>query len=223
MCGRFTLVTDAETLQKALELGEVPELEPRFNIAPTQDVAVVTDPKSRNVEMFRWGLVPGWAKDLSIGNRLINARAETVAEKPAFRSAFGRRRCLVLADGFYEWRKPKDKKGSSQPFYFRLESGEPFAFAGLWEVWRKGEEDELFTCTIITGPANERVEPIHSRQPIIIPPTSLWQWLDPEASTEALQSLLVPIDADELVGYPVSALVNDPSHEMPELIESVAI
>ncbi len=221
MCGRFTLTVGADTLRETLDLGAVPPLEPRFNIAPTQPVAVVTDPETRAVELFRWGLVPPWAKDESIGNNLINARAETVAEKPAFRAAFARRRCLVLADGFYEWRKGETRTAPSQPFYFRLESGEPFAFAGLWEVWRKGEGEALYTCTLITCAANELVAPIHARNPVILPPDALWRWLDPTTPAERLHDLLVPYPAEEMAAVPVSTRVNSPSHEGPELLESV--
>ncbi len=154
---------------------------------------------------------------------MINARCETVSETPAFRAAFARRRCLVLADGFYEWRKGEGKKAPSQPFYFRLESGEPFAFAGLWEVWGKGEEEKLYTCTIVTGPANERVAPIHGRQPVILPPDALWSWLDPDATPEQLRALLQPLPADELAAYPVSTLVNSPANDRAELLASVTI
>ncbi len=223
MCGRFTLAASPATLQEALELQEPPAgLEPRYNIAPTQPVAVVTNAAERRVEMFRWGLVPFWAKDPSIGNKLINARAETVAEKPAFRAAFARRRCLVLADGFYEWRKAdKGKRAPSQPFYFQLESAEPFAFAGLWETWKDAEGENLLSCTLITCPANERVAPIHDRNPVVLDGQTMWQWLDPDATPEALRSLLVPYPADEMVGFPVSVAVNDPSKEGPGLVAYV--
>lgn len=225
MCGRFTLNTDGDIVQEVLEIGRVPEeATPRYNIAPTQNVAVVTDPESRDVEMFRWGLIPSWAKDLSMGSRLINARSETVAEKPSFRSAFKRRRCLVLADGFYEWQKGTGPKGRSQPFHFRLASGDPFAFAGLWEIWRPQEEaDPLLTCTIITGPANEVVAPVHGRSPIVLTGERMWRWMDGDASREELRNLLMPLPAEMLDGYPVATLVNSPAADSPELIEPISL
>ncbi|MCB0079189.1 MAG: SOS response-associated peptidase [Anaerolineales bacterium] len=219
MCGRFTLTADADTLQAALELGAVPSLEPRYNIAPTQPVAVVADAERRDVTMMRWGLVPPWADDPSIGSRMINARAETVAEKPSFRKPFKTQRCLILADGFYEWRK---ENGSAQPYYFRMESGEPFAFAGLWEQWRpKGEanRDPLLSCTLITGPANERVAAIHHRQPMILTGDALWQWMAPQRAPDDLLALLRPLPADELLAYPVATIVNSPMNDGASLIE----
>lgn len=226
MCGRFTLTATPDTLQETLNLGTVPTtLEPRYNIAPTQSVAVVTDPGTRDVALFRWGLVPSWADDPSIGNKLINARAETVAEKPSFRSAFRSRRCLILADGFYEWQKRNGKKGKqAQPFYFRLESGEPFAFAGLWETWQPSEgADPLLTCTLITCAANERVAPIHDRNPVILDGDKPWVWLDPAASREQLHALLVPYPADEMMAYPVSSEVNSPHHDNAALLHPLAL
>lgn len=226
MCGRFTLTADPAELKEALDLGSLPAgLEPRYNIAPTQPVAVVTDPESRDVELFRWGLVPFWADDPSIGNRMINARMETVAEKPAFRAAFSRRRCLVLADGFYEWERVQGRKGSrSQPYYFRLASGRPFAFAGLWEVWRPSEEAEpLLTCTLITGPANERVARVHDRNPIILEGEKPWVWLDPDASRGRLLDLLQPLPPEQIEMYPVSTVVNSPRNEGAELVEPIAL
>lgn len=217
MCGRFTLTASPERVQEVLELHDVSALEqPRYNVAPTQPVAVVTDGEERRVEMFRWGLVPSWADDPAIGSRLINARAETAAEKPAFRAAFARRRCLVLADGFYEWQKEGTRK---QPYHIRLASGEPFAFAGLWEVWRPSEEAEpLLTCTILTGDANELVAPIHDRSPVILPADARWRWLDPDASREELRAFLRPFPAERMEAYPISTLVNSPANDGPELL-----
>lgn len=226
MCGRFTLTADPAELKQALDLGTVPaELEPRYNVAPTQPVAVVTDPESRDVKLFRWGLVPSWADDPSIGSRLINARSETAAEKPAFRTAFARRRCLVLADGFFEWERVEGKKGKrSQPYYFQLEAGKPFAFAGLWEIWRASEEAEpLLTCTLLTGPANERVARVHDRSPIILDGEKPWVWLDPDASRERLRDLLQPLPPERITMVPVSMRVNSPQNDAPDLIEPIEL
>lgn len=224
MCGRFTLTARPETIKDLFELDETPTLEPRYNVAPSQPVAVLTHPEERRVEMFRWGLIPSWAKEASIGNRLINARVETVAEKPAFRAAFARRRCLVLADGFYEWQRAEGGK-RSQPYYFRLSDGQPFAFAGLYEVWRDPSEadEKVLSCTLLTGPANERVANVHDRMPIMLTGEALWRWLDPDASREAVRSLLMPYDAAQMDDYPVSLQVNKPSQDMPELVEPISV
>ena len=169
MCGRFTLTLDADEIRTALRLGQIPaEWQPRRNIAPTEPVAVVIDAVQRDVLWMRWGLIPSWAKDMSIGSRMFNARAETLAEKPSFRAALRQRRCLILADGFYEWQKPASGKGKSQPFHFRLQGDEPFMFAGLWESWRQPDGEALLSCTLITCAANETVAPIHDRMPVIL-------------------------------------------------------
>jgi putative SOS response-associated peptidase YedK len=217
MCGRFTLTLDPVMLRQAFDLGEMPpEWIPRYNIAPSQPVAVVADAQTRNVDFIRWGLVPSWAKDISIGNRLINARAETLAEKPSFRSALARRRCLILADGFFEWKKTKD--GPSIPYYIQMEDKSPFAFAGLWEVWHASEGDVLKSCTIITCPANTRVAPIHDRMPVIFTPRDAWGWLD-ERPIPELSSMLRPYNAEEMIAYPVSRMVNDPKRDEPAIIK----
>ena len=223
MCGRFTLTVEPGQLQEALELGEVPaDLQPRYNIAPSQPVPVVTNPETRQVELYRWGLIPSWAKDPKIGNRMINARAETLADRPGFRAAFSRRRCLVLADGFYEWRSEGKKKGSgSQPYYFRLASGDPFAFAGLWEVWRSPEDELWHTCTLITCPADDKVAYVHERMPVILSKPEMWQWLDPAADPKELQALLDPYPSEQITMYPIQPLVNSPAIEQPQLIEPI--
>lgn len=221
MCGRFTLTLDPIELRQAFDLGEMPEeWLPRFNIAPSQPVAVVADAKTRNVDFMRWGLVPSWAKDISIGNRLINARCETLTEKPSFRTAFARRRCLILADGFYEWKK-SEKKGPSQPYYYRLRDGAPFAFAGLWETWQSPEGDGLKSCTIITTAANELVARVHDRMPVMLNPSTGWKWLE-GGSNEELMTLLKPYPPGEMEAYPVSRMVNDPAKDGPELIRPPA-
>ena len=180
MCGRFLLHAPVEVLQRAFGFAERPNLQPRYNIAPTQTVAIVRrkdDGGGRELALVRWGLIPSWAKDASIGGRLINARAETVAEKPAFRGAFRRRRALVPADGFYEWRKREGDR-PKQPLLIRRRDGQPFALAGLWEHWR-GPEGEVQTCTIVTTAANVVLAPIHDRMPVILDPASYDRWLDP--------------------------------------------
>ena len=179
MCGRFLLHTPVDTLQRAFGFAERPNLRPRYNIAPTQTVPIVRqkDGGGRELALVRWGLIPSWAKEAGIGGRLINARAETVAEKPAFRGAFRKRRALVPADGFYEWRKREGDR-PKQPLLVRRRDGQPFAFAGLWEHWR-GPEGEVETCTILTTEANAALAPIHDRMPVILDPACYDRWLDP--------------------------------------------
>jgi len=222
MCGRFTLWLQFGDLVKAFPGLTFPEfLPPRYNIAPTQDVAVVSNDGLEQVQLFRWGLVPFWAKDPSIGNRMINARAETVAEKPAYRAAYRRRRCLVLADGFYEWRKEPGSR-TKTPMYIHFASGEPFAFAGLWEVWRP-DDTPLFTYTIITTEPNALLEPIHNRMPVILPREAYDRWLDPaEQRSGSFSDLLVPYPAEELAAYPVSTYVNSAGNDSPVCVEPVA-
>jgi len=223
MCGRFTLILEPEAVQKELDLGEMPpDLQPRYNIAPTQPVAVVTDPVERRVEVFRWGLIPSWAKDPEIGNRMINARSETVSEKPAFRTSFARRRCAILADGFFEWVK-QDRGASgrgrrSSPYFIHLASGKPFAFAGLWDSWRSPEGEEVQSCTIITCPANEAIATLHDRMPVILDKDHIWQWLEPLVPQAELQSMLVPYPAEKIAYRPISYLVNNPAYDSPEVM-----
>lgn len=216
MCGRFTLTVDPAELREWLELIDVPaQLTPRYNIAPTQPVAVVTSPTDRKVEIFQWGLIPSWSKDPSMGSRLINARAETVHEKPAFRAPFQRKRCLILADGFFEW-KALDK--GKQPYFIHLKSGKPFAFAGLWDHWTSPEGDERKTCTIITCEPNDLMAQLHNRMPVILDKDVMWDWLDPAATPIALKALLVPY-AGRLEAYPVARLVNKPDYDAPDCIQ----
>jgi putative SOS response-associated peptidase YedK len=218
MCGRYTLASNTQKLAEAFSGLEVPaELPPRYNIAPSQAVAVVANNNPHKLEFFQWGLIPSWAKDPKIGNQMINARAETLAEKASFKNAYKRRRCLVLADGFYEWKKEEDK--TKTPMYIRLASGEPFAFAGLWEIWHQGE-DMVLSCTIITTNPNELMAQIHNRMPVILPATAYEQWLNPaERPPDQLNSLLQPYPAELMTAYPVSKLVNSPRNDSPELIE----
>lgn len=218
MCGRFSLTQTAPALAEAFQLSESPAWTPRYNIAPTQAVATIdalATPSSQ-VRLRRWGLVPGWAKDLTIGAKLINARAETVAEKPSFRAAFKQRRCLILADGFYEWQK-RDRK-TKQPYYFQLASAQAFAFAGLWERWQQGDK-AIETCTILTTEANELLQPVHDRMPVILAPEHYEQWLDLTTSAKSLKHLLHPYTASIMQGYPVSTTVNSPTHDSPECVQ----
>lgn len=219
MCGRFTLRNSADSMAEAFALPEMTPFGPRYNVAPTQVVPTVSlvDGK-RAVVPRRWGLVPSWANDLKIGNSLLNARAETVADKPAFRSAFKRSRCLVVADGFYEWRKDGKVK---QPFFIRMRDDRPFAFAGLAERWSKGEQP-VESCTIITTDPNPLMATIHDRMPVILPPDVYDVWLDPEfQGRERLTSLLVPYPADEMIATPVSSFVNSPKNQGPECTAAV--
>jgi putative SOS response-associated peptidase YedK len=221
MCGRYTLRKPATEIAEEFDLPEVPVLMPRFNVAPTQNVAVVRlepDQRVRGLDTLRWGLIPSWADDPSIGNRMINARAETVAEKPAFRHALKAKRCLVVADGFFEWQKIDGRK---QPFYIKMRDDHPFAFAGLWERWTRGDEP-IESCTIITTGANELMQPIHDRMPVVIPKSAYDIWLDPTIKDpERLQPLLAPYPSDEMVAYTVSTLVNSPKNDVEACVQRV--
>jgi putative SOS response-associated peptidase YedK len=215
MCGRFTLTATPQAVQSLFPDLDVPEdLAPRYNIAPTQPVLAVRTGSAGKPELvpLRWGLVPAWADDQAPGSGLINARAETAAEKPTFRSAFRKRRCLVLADGFYEWQKVDGRK---QPYYFRLREGGPFAFAGLWERWEKGEAP-LESCTLLTTEANAVLRPVHDRMLVILPPAAFGPWLDTSLqAVPDLKALLRPYPAEGMTGYPVSTRVNNPRNDSP--------
>jgi putative SOS response-associated peptidase YedK len=223
MCGRFTLNQSSSALGEFFCIDNIPDLAAQYNIAPTQKVATVLhnpETNQREFQQLTWGLIPAWMKDPKMGVKLINARCETVAEKPAFRSAFQHRRCLVLADGFYEWKR---ENGQKQPFYFRLSDGQPFAFAGLWERWgpAQGNSDgeEIRSCTILTTAANELVQPIHERMPVILAPQDYDLWLNSQMPTsEALQQLLCPYPAEAMTAYPVSPLVNNSRQNSSECI-----
>ena len=220
MCGRYTLKTPINVLAEGFEIKEYPSsITPNYNTAPTQEVAaVVEEDEKRKLEVFHWGLIPSWAKDPGIGNKMINARAETVSEKPSFRSAFKKRRCLILADGFYEWQKTDNGK---QPYHIKMADGAPFAFAGLWEIWK--DEEEIRSCTIITTGANDLMDEIHHRMPVILHPEDYDVWLDPDFDEkELLTSLLKPYPADAMEAYPVSRRVNKPSNNEPSVLEPAA-
>ena len=179
MCGRYTLTTDLKQVAKRFDAAadEIPSVAPRYNIAPTQNVIAVSDDGKRTIKQMRWGLIPSWAKDSAIGNRMINARAETLAEKPAFRSALKKRRCIIPADGFFEWKKLGKLK---QPFRIVLKNREPFGFAGLWEHWKSPDGEEILSCTIITTEANELLKAVHERMPVILDREAEAVWLDPK-------------------------------------------
>jgi putative SOS response-associated peptidase YedK len=218
MCGRFTLSYKAEELQLSLGITGIPEeWQPRYNIAPTQPVAAVLDEKIKKLEFLYWGLVPSWAKEISIGSRMINARSETIMEKPSYRTAFQRRRCLILADGFYEWKKSKGK-GPSEPFHFQLKSKKPFAFAGIWDRWLPADGSELLSCSIITCAANEVVSPIHERMPVILDENAMWPWLEAKPVSELI-NMLKPYDPLKLTASRVSTLVNSPYFDQIDCIQ----
>ena len=222
MCGRYTLKTPIDVVAEHFGLEEYPSsLTPSYNVAPTQEVAaVVEEDEDRKLAMFRWGLVPSWAKDPAIGNKMINARAETVAEKPSFRSAFKRRRCLIVADGFYEWQKADD--GGKQPYHFKMNDSAPFAFAGLWETWN-GYGEEVRSCSIITTDANDLMREIHHRMPVILPAENYAAWLDPGLDEkEALRDLLKPYPSEAMEAYRVSRRVNRPANNEPGVVEPAA-
>lgn len=224
MCGRFSMALETDDVRTALALGQVPESwKPRYNVAPTQAVAAVSDVNTRDVVMLRWGLVPFWAKDPSIGSRMINARSETLTEKTSFKKLLSRRRCLILADGFFEWQKASLTTKGSIPFYFSLIDGEPFGFAGLWDQWADKAnpgESALTTCTIITCAANALVADVHERMPVILSGDRMWQWLQAESEVEAL-SLLRPVDPTLMRAWQVSRRVNDVSNDDPAILEAV--
>jgi putative SOS response-associated peptidase YedK len=216
MCGRYSLAADLEDIQQRFELfaGDL-TYSPRYNIAPTQPVLAVTNDEGRYLVYLRWEFIPSWAKSASVGNRLINARAETVTERPSFRTALARRRCLVIADGFYEWQRAGNAR---RPMRTAMKSGEPFAFAGLWDSWRDPVGDIVRSCTIITTEPNELLRPIHNRMPVILPKELESFWLDDEVQDPfALGDILSPSPAEAMQAYEVSSLVNRPSNEGPEV------
>ena len=220
MCGRYAFFSPAEAVKRTFALDLVPELKPRYNIAPTQSVPAlrVAEEGSRTLVMLHWGLVPRWAKERAIGNRMINARSETLAEKPAYRDAFRRRRCLVLADGWYEW---QPAPGGKQPWFVRLRDPRPIAFAGLWERWKDPAGELLESCTIATIDASESIRKIHDRMPVVLAEESWDRWMDPAYSdTGALSGILKPYDSKALQAWQVSRLVNAPKNEGSKLVEA---
>ncbi len=218
MCGRYSLIADPGDLARRFEFdGDWLTLEPAYNVAPTQEVLTVVGGESRRGGFMRWGLIPHWAKNASIGNRMINARAETVGEKPAFRDALRRRRCLVLADGFYEWQRTG---GAKRPMRIVMRSGEPFA--GLWSVWRDPDGNRIPSCAIITTAANDLLRPIHDRMPVILPRDMEEFWMDSNVDDPgALGTALAPYADEAMEAYEVSTLVNSAANDGPEVIAPV--
>ena len=216
MCGRYTLKVDIKTVAEVFGVAPTLETNPRYNIAPTQEVVTILRNGTDHLAQLRWGLIPSWAKDESIGSRMINARAETLAEKASFKRLLSSKRCLVIADGFYEW---KQENGSKTPMYITMKNGEPFAFAGLWDNWKSPDGQQIRSCTIITTQPNEVVAPIHNRMPAILVPDARELWLDTNLQDEeALLHWLAPYPSEQMTARAVSRLVNDPKHDSPELI-----
>ena len=222
MCGRFAQRSDPKRLAKEFKVREVPEVEPRYNIAPTQGIlSVIESADDREMKFFKWGLIPSWAKDTAMGARLINARSETVEEKPAFREAFKKRRCIIPADGFYEWQRTEGKK---QPFFFQMKDERPFGFAGLWERWQGVGGEAIESCTILTTEANKVLRPVHDRMPVILHSDDYELWLDEDVrKRELLKDLLRPYPAEEMISYPVSTAINSPLNQGATLIERMAV
>lgn len=220
MCGRFAFYSPHEAVTRLFGVAGAPEVEPRYNIAPTQYIATVRadGQGARGLAMLYWGLVPSWAKEKSIGARMINARGETLREKPSFRNAYKRRRCLVLADGYYEWQR---SGGVKQPYFMSFASGEPFGIAGLWESWRDPVSGEpLESCCLVTTAPAASVAHVHDRMPVIVPAPAYPEWLDPRnADVERLDRLLVPWAGDGLAARPVGRRVNDARNQGPDLLE----
>ena len=218
MCGRFALATEKHVLEMLYQLEIREDLQQRFNIAPGGEILGVrasAGSPGREASLFRWGLIPFWADDPAIGYRMINARSETAAEKPSFRSAYRKRRLLIPASGFYEWKKSGQAK---QPYYISSKDGAPFSFAGLWERWEKGEEP-LESCTILTTVPNALLKDLHDRMPVIIRPEDYRDWLDPAVPAESVAGFLKPYPSEELTAHPVSTRVNKPVNDGPDLIK----
>ncbi len=223
MCGRFTLSTSPTTIADHFGLDEAPELGARFNVAPGQSIATISlsgEDRRSILSWRRWGLVPSWAKDEKVGNRLINARAETATERPSFRSALRRRRCLVPADGFYEW---AGTKGSKQPYLIGLEGRALFAFAGLWERWTNPEGEALESCTLLTTEATEQLSALHDRMPVIVDPVDYELWMDPGVVEPDLASPVIDRNLGGALDFePISQYVNDVRHDDPRCLEAIA-
>jgi putative SOS response-associated peptidase YedK len=219
MCGRFALYADPIALAKKFQAENVPELPPSYNVAPSQAIPVIRQEQGRRTfAMARWGLIPSWAKDIKISYSTINARAETVAEKPAFRSAFQHRRCLIPADGYFEWQEIAYSK-IKQPWYISLKNQEPMALAGLWEHWQGRDGSEIESCSIIVTSGNEIMQPIHDRMPVILSPETWDTWLDTaNTDKQGLQTLLTQYPADEMAAWRVGTVVNSPKHNGEECI-----
>lgn len=221
MCGRYTVTTSAEALAKRFRvtLDSKLALKPKYNVAPSQDAPVVFQDANghRRLELFRWGMIPHWAKDPAIGHRMINARAETVSEKPSFATPFKKSRCWIISDSVYEW-LPQEGSSKKIPMRIMLKSEEPFAMAGLWDCWRDPGGKEVRSFTIITTDAAPSLKAIHDRMPVILRPENEQAWLDPSSNMKTLAAMLVPYQDDLLKAYPVSAIVNSPANDTPDCI-----
>ncbi len=222
MCGRYTLTCRPDVVAEAFQLEAIPDFEPRYNVAPSQWVTCVRvrfHVRTREAVTLRWGLIPSWARDPAMGMKLINARAETVAEKPSFQKSFRERRCLVPADGYYEWKREGARK---QPYYIRLKNGRLFAFAGLWDRWTGADGQTIESCAILTTTPNERLASIHDRMPVILQPGAYEPWLDPGLQdTTRLVPFLTPYPADAMIAIPVSRRVNDPRVDDARCLEAL--
>ena len=214
MCGRFSIFTPAETLKGRFNVLRTAEFMPTYNAAPTQSLPVIMNNEPMTIDLCRWGLIPWWAKEQKIGNKMINARAETLLQKPSFRDSFKQRRCLVLADGFYEWMKTSDQK---IPYRISMRDNGPFAFAGIWDVWRTSEGKDLRSFSIITTEPNELMRPLHNRMPVILRKENEHRWLQDIEIQEA-QTMLAPYSFDDLEAYPISTLVNSPRNNSEDVI-----
>lgn len=216
MCGRYTLITDISRIAESFGVAPTLEAQPRYNIAPTQDIVAILNNGSPHLSLLRWGLIPAWAKDETIGSRMINARAETLAEKPSFRGLLRGKRCLVVADGFYEWQAEGKSK---TPMYITLQDGQPFAFAGLWDLWKSPDGRQVQSCTIVTTEPNELMAPIHNRMPAILRPKAYEDWLNPQLRDEqVLTHLLKPYPTELMKARAVSKLVNNPRNDVAEIL-----
>lgn len=221
MCGRYTLTTPLDELLAIFDVpGVAFDYRPRYNIAPTQTAPVLArDDEGRRIGLLRWGLIPFWADDPAIGNRMINARSETASSKPAFRSAFRSRRCLVLADGFFEWKK---EGGGKQPYWIHRPDGEPFTMAGLWERWEPEDGEPIYTFTILTRDATEELRSLHPRMPVVLDRDRGEAWIERDRDREELEALIAPPPEEELTWHPVSTVVNSPRNDVPECVEPLS-
>ncbi len=219
MCGRFTLTVNPAELQSGFEDFIFPaQFAPRYNVAPSQPVLAIPNDGKNKADFFLWGLIPSWSKDPTIAHKLINARGETIGEKPSFRGGFKYKRCLIIADGFYEWKVDPGSK-TKTPHYIYMKDRHPFAIAGLWDEWHSPDGGSLKTCTIITITPNELMESIHNRMPVILDAKDYAEWLDPAPrAPESLQHLIKPFSAGSMSAYPVSTFVNSPANDRAELV-----
>jgi putative SOS response-associated peptidase YedK len=224
MCGRFVLYALAADVAEEFDVAETPGIQPRYNIAPTQEVMIVRSAAEsgvRELVSVRWGLIPHWAKDDKMAARMINARCETIADKPAFRAAFKYRRCLIPTNGFYEWKKERTGK---QPFFFGITGDKIFAFGGIWERWKSPDGREMESCSILTTESNELLKDIHDRMPLILKPEDYALWLDPQVkSADALTKLFEPFPSEFMSGRPVSPRVNSPSYDGPDCVDPIPV